>query len=690
MEFDFPFDFECDHDGRVRADFDRHRDSAIVIDQGSDSLRYGYAGDADPFRTCKSLVARLKPSKASREGDYRQHYAGGGLPRGLVQSNATFRSPYDGSVLYHFASEELILDHVFASLGADNVSRNSIIFCEAFASPSASRALLNELLFECYNVEAVCYGVDAAFACRHCCGKRADNALIVSIGHCDSHVLPFVDGALDCGAGRRLEIGARASTDYLLQLLQLKYPQHRSLLSSAAAERLKIDHACVALNYRRALRGNGASVARRIVQLPMPPLDDEPTPLLAEQEARRRDARRAQMLRMRAMAAERQKTLDVERRQELATLRSIGEQRDAMPPREFAALLRANDIEGADGLDFAIERLERIVDGKARTTTKKATSEALKKAHEAIQRKKRARDARKEVEAAEQRALEERIERDPAGYVAELRARRDELSQVKRRLDSEARALSGRHSVSTQRRMRAIASNAWKAKKAAAASSSAKSAVDDDDSDPDDALFGIDDDDWQVYLTMSGEDAQSERDAIAEQLADTEALLARHEPLVVSRDERVRRQRADYQLELGVERVRVGEILFEPHMVGADEMGLAEVLEHAMRSYSAPVAASLAANVLVTGGGSLMPGTAERIGAELRAIMPSALPVNVRADPEPIVNAWRGASQWWADADAETQRRASLSRQQYHEQGAHASSFHHFASNATIENQANY
>ena len=60
-------------------------------------------------------------------------------------------------------------------------------------------AVLNELLFECYGVPSVCYGVDALFSWtynRTLSGSPTSNtSLVISAGNETTHVLPVIHGA---------------------------------------------------------------------------------------------------------------------------------------------------------------------------------------------------------------------------------------------------------------------------------------------------------------------------------------------------------------------------------------------------------------------------------------------------------------------------------------------------------------
>ena len=58
---------------------------------------------------------------------------------------------------------------------------------------------MSELLFECYGVPSVAYGIDALFSAHHNIGIESGitDALIVSSGHQTTHILPVLGGQVD-------------------------------------------------------------------------------------------------------------------------------------------------------------------------------------------------------------------------------------------------------------------------------------------------------------------------------------------------------------------------------------------------------------------------------------------------------------------------------------------------------------
>jgi len=109
---------------------------------------------------------------------------------------------------------------------------------------------MSELLFECYCIPRVAYGIDALFSYyysmkalvtalhggRESHDALGHDALIVSCGYHATHVLPVLNDRLCGPACQRINVGGSAIDGFMQRVLQLKYPQHISSLSLNRAE----------------------------------------------------------------------------------------------------------------------------------------------------------------------------------------------------------------------------------------------------------------------------------------------------------------------------------------------------------------------------------------------------------------------------------------------------------------------
>lgn len=55
--------------------------------------------------------------------------------------------------------------------------------------------------------------------------------------------------------------------------------------------------------------------------------------------------------------------------------------------------------------------------------------------------------------------------------------------------------------------------------------------------------------------------------------------------------------------------------------------------------------------MVLTGGCARIPGIRERVEADLRCCHPFESDINVSLAPDPVYGGWKGARQWYTDAD---------------------------------------
>lgn len=95
--------------------------------------------------------------------------------------------------------------------------------------------VMSELLFECYGVPSVCYGVDGLFSFQHN-HPKCTTALIINCGYHTTHILPVINNQVDPTRSRRINVGGINIINYLHRLLQLKYPAHFTAITPSRAE----------------------------------------------------------------------------------------------------------------------------------------------------------------------------------------------------------------------------------------------------------------------------------------------------------------------------------------------------------------------------------------------------------------------------------------------------------------------
>lgn len=109
---------------------------------------------------------------------------------------------------------------------------------------------MSELLFECYGVPGIVYGVDSLFA-HHFNNnlQPLSDALIINLGYHTCHIVPIVNNVTVFDKVRRLNIGGFHIITFLHRILQLKYPAHATSITLSRAEELLHTICEIAIDY---------------------------------------------------------------------------------------------------------------------------------------------------------------------------------------------------------------------------------------------------------------------------------------------------------------------------------------------------------------------------------------------------------------------------------------------------------
>jgi actin-related protein len=97
------------------------------------------------------------------------------------------------------------------------------------------------------------------------------------------------------------------------------------------------------------------------------------------------------------------------------------------------------------------------------------------------------------------------------------------------------------------------------------------------------------------------------------------------------------------ELPLGPLPWQATEVLFQPTLLGVGDKGLTEAIVDVLMRVDTTVRAELAANIVLTGGGSMIPGLSTRIETDLKAHTPH-LTVKVFDLENPLYSGWLGTA----------------------------------------------
>ncbi|XP_062558705.1 actin-related protein 5 [Armigeres subalbatus] len=599
--------------------------AAIVIDNGSYHCRAGWATKDTPTLVFKNVLA--KPRKDRSKKDQSEV----AVPTVQIGNDITnieavrfqLRTQFDRNVVTHLHVQEQIFDYLFGKLGIDMDGHvpHPVLLTECIANPNYSRMLMSELMFECYGIPGIVYGIDSLLS-YGINGKR-DSGLLISCGYHATHVIPILNGRMVEDKVRRINLGGYNMINFMFRLLQLKYPVHVNAITLSRAETMIHNYCSFAYDYLDSLRDWALLdfYEQNVIKIQLPYNQNVTAPTLtAEQrlEKRKELSRRLAEINLR------------KREEKLAQDKVL-----------LTRMLAVEDtLEDEDSAGFTLHEF-----GAKNVDEYKKMIITLR---ERITKTTQKMNSQQTIGQPEEKPLP--LLQPPANmtvhdWVVETRRKRDEILDKKQTRRQRKQDLAKRRTAAAQERMRIISHLAKKEK-----------GVDD---------FGMRDEDWDVYKSISRE-GDSDSEAENEKLIECEEILKQHDSTFVEPVVAPGNIAEFHQLHIGVERIRVPEILFQPSMIGVQESGLTGTIDYVLKMFTKEEQTKLVGNVMLTGGCASIRGFKERLSRELRAILPFQSVYHLMVAGSPSLDGWKGASRF---AASEEFKQSLITRQLYDEYG---------------------
>ncbi|KAK4112300.1 ARP5-like protein [Canariomyces notabilis] len=710
-------------DGRERALAQPPGQAAIVIDNGSSSVRAGWSFESKPRLAIPPIMAKYRDRKLNKTFSFAgQDCYADTTARGHI------RNAFEAGtgIISNWDVMEHVLDHVFIKLGMNGVEGGidmPIVMTEAVANLPYSRKSLTEIIFECYGAPSLVYGIDSLFSYRY---NKGQTGLVVSSSYSATHLIPVYNSKAMLAQAIRLNWGGWHAAEYLLKLIKLKY--HTGFpgkLNSSQAEQMVRDFCYVSLDYDRELARfldwTGLEDRERIVQYPY--TEEVVVQKTEEELARIAERKKESGRRLQEQAAKMRLERLMKKEQELEYYKDVQRRIADQNKKEVKRLLDEAELKDEAALERVIRELERSIK-RARTKDlggeqeeeqeapdfslldvpddqldeaglkQKRQQRLLKSNHDARARAKAEKEAEKARIAEEARLDEERRINDLEGWLEDKRqARLAKLAQIKERERLKA-DLGNRKSLASQIRMKNIANLASDNPSGASGGRKRRRGGDDDD-------FGADDADWGVYRSVAIGANKGDSDDDEEGEEDLEAAVRALEADLLTYDKDFTYEHTldaqkdwsksllhafrygprpfdpsspaeTHRIHLNVERIRVPEVLFQPSAIaGVDQAGIVEIAGDILTQRLPSIAGldrdQFLRDVFLTGGNTLFQNFDERLRSGLTALLPAGAPLVIRRAEDAVLDAWRGAAGWACTPEA---KKAWVTREEYLEKGA--------------------
>lgn len=698
-------------------------DVPIAVDFGSSQLRAGLINRATPSHVFTNRITRFRDRKLMKTMTFI------GNDVNLDQAvRAQSKSPFDGPMVTNWDYVEDILEYTFNHLGStpDNGISNPILVTERLATLQTQRSSWYQVLFECFNVPGVTFGIDSLFAYYQNTTANS-TGLVIGCGNEDTNIIPVVDGQGILTEAKRINWGGSQAADYLTNLMTLKYPYFPTKLSNFHYRTMYEDYCYVSQDYDEELKSflkldtlesKNVVVEAPFVEILQPQKTEEELRIQAEK-------RKESGKRLQEQAKQKRIERLIQKEEELEYYNQVKEQLKDQPKKKVLHILQNSGFDDERDFKKYLYNLERsLKKSQAANEESGDVEEEDVNEHkfdlvevpdeslteEQIKEKRKQRflkaslDARKKAKEEKEKAAQEEEERkvkeqqwreiDLEGWIKDKRRKLSNLIAKRKDKLKMRDEMKDRKSQMSQNRMKNLATLAEDSGRGGTKRTRQQATIDNDPND----TFGANDDDWTVYndVTQYPEALEELIEEGYKEIVELEGQLLEHDPNFTEEDTMdaqydwrnstlhlflrgprphdSENSHEQHQMHLNVERIRVPEVFFQPTMCGEDQAGVSELCERVLLSkfgasprQMSSITSEMAKNVWITGGNAKIPGLRERIVKEFTGFLPVNTSFNVNISSDPSLDAWRGMAKY---AQNETDYKNSfISKKEYEEYG---------------------
>jgi len=191
----------------------------VIIDNGTGSIKAGYAGKQAPTVSFSSFVARPKYVKVLSGGDIEEDILVGDKAlqhRGVIKLNYPIsHGMVDGAENWDDMLK--IWEYTLEALEVQNPEQHPILLTEAPKNPQPSREKAAQIFFETFNVPGLYIQVQAILS-LYASGKTT--GIVLDSGAGLTCAVPIYEGFALSHAVQRFDVAGRDVTEYLQMLLQ--------------------------------------------------------------------------------------------------------------------------------------------------------------------------------------------------------------------------------------------------------------------------------------------------------------------------------------------------------------------------------------------------------------------------------------------------------------------------------------
>lgn len=218
----------------------------IVIDNGSGTIRAGYAGEDLPKCFFPSYVGRPKHTRVLAGGLEGDTFIGNRAQelRGLLK----LRWPLEHGVVTDWEDMERIWQYVYGEELKVLSEEHPVLITEAPLNPRQNRDTAAQILFETFNVPALYTSIQAVLS-LYASGRTT--GIVLDAGDGVSHAVPVYEGFAIPSSIRRIDVAGRDVTEHLQTLLRKGGSVFHTSAEKEIVKQIKEKTSYVALDPKR-------------------------------------------------------------------------------------------------------------------------------------------------------------------------------------------------------------------------------------------------------------------------------------------------------------------------------------------------------------------------------------------------------------------------------------------------------
>lgn len=187
----------------------------VVIDNGSGSIKAGFAGDSEPKSCFWNMVGSPKYSRVMLGGISEEKFIGKNAQehRGLLK----LHYPMEKGIIQDWDSMEEIWEHLYRDELGCKPDMHPVLLTESPLNPARNRARMAEVFFETFQVPAMHVSIQAVLS-LYASGRVT--GVVLDSGDGVTQVVPVYEGYAIPNAIRRMDVAGRCISKNLLLLLR--------------------------------------------------------------------------------------------------------------------------------------------------------------------------------------------------------------------------------------------------------------------------------------------------------------------------------------------------------------------------------------------------------------------------------------------------------------------------------------